>query len=87
MKITTQDRLYKYNIYIYVCIYIYIYISNTETHSPNNCCRGKVICITYYECVSEAIVIQHAMRMHHIVFSGLSGSTTFFSIISQKARF
>jgi hypothetical protein len=35
--------------------------------------------ITYSECVSVALVIQHAL--YYIVISGLSGSTVFFHII------
>jgi len=32
----------------------------------------------YCECVFVALVIQHAMRMRHIVVCGLSGYTMFF---------
>jgi hypothetical protein len=43
--------------------------------------------ITYSECVSVALVIQYAKRMHHIAIYGLSGSTMFFHIITKTARF
>jgi hypothetical protein len=43
--------------------------------------------ITYSECVSVALGIQHAMRMHRIVIYGLLGSTKFFRILSHKAPF
>ena len=51
---------------------------NNEGRSRNHCCSGKAITITYSECVSVALVIQHEMRMRHI---GLSGSTIFFPLI------
>jgi len=43
--------------------------------------------ITYSESVFVALGIQHAMRMRYIVVSGMPGSTIFFHIISQRARF
>ena len=43
--------------------------------------------ITYCECVFVALVIQHAMRMSHIVICGLSGCIIFFHFISQRHHF
>jgi len=54
------------------------YIRNAEARSRNRCCRPKAINITYSAGVSVALVIQHAMRMRHIVTCGLSSSTIFF---------
>jgi hypothetical protein len=55
--------------------------------SCNHCCNRKPICITYCECVFVALGIQQAMRMRHIVFCGMPGSTIFFHIILQTTRF
>jgi len=62
---------------------IYLY-RNTEERSCNHYCSGKAINITYCECVSVSVVlvIQHAMRMRHIVLCALPASTLFFHIIS-----
>jgi hypothetical protein len=42
---------------------------------------------TQRENVFVAIVIQHAVRMSHIVFCGLSGCIIFFHFISQRHHF
>ena len=56
--------------------------NNSEVPSCNKGCSGKVISIADTECVAVALLIQHAMRMHHTVIRGLSGSTNFSHIIS-----
>jgi len=47
----------------------------------NHCCSEKAIGITYSECASLALGIQHAMRMRHVVNCRLYGCTIFFDII------
>jgi len=54
---------------------------NIEARSRNQCRRGKAIIIIYYECVSVALVIQHAKRMRHVMY-GFPGSDIFFHITS-----
>jgi hypothetical protein len=46
-----------------------IYKRNIEVRLWNQCCRGKAKIVTHSECVSVALVIQHAMRMRRIVLS------------------
>jgi len=60
-----------------------MYICNIQAHSGNYHYLGKATSVTYSKCVSAALVIQHTIRAHHIVICGLSGSTTFFYIISR----
>ena len=50
---------------------------NIEERSCNHCCCRKVINITYPDGASAVLSIQHAMRMRHVVISGLSDSTIF----------
>ena len=57
------------------------YKRNIEARSFNNFCSGKVISIIYSVFVCVALVIQHVMRLHHIVICGLLRSTIFFHII------
>ena len=62
--------------------------SNIEVRSCNHCYRGKAITITYSECESVALVIQHAKRMRRIILSsGLTGLTYFPPPISQTTQF
>jgi hypothetical protein len=49
--------------------------NNTEECSYNQCCGGKATIIANNEHVSVALVIQHAMHMHHIVICGLPYSS------------
>ena len=53
-----------------------------KARSGKHCFSGKAMSITYSECVSVALCIQHDMRMRHIANCGLSLSTTFFHMIS-----
>jgi hypothetical protein len=48
-----------------------MYKHDIEARSHNNCCRAKAIGITSSECVSLAVGIQHAKRMHPIILSSV----------------
>jgi hypothetical protein len=62
----------------------YTYKRNTEARSRNYCCIGKAVIIAYSKSVSVALVIQHAMRIRHIVICGPSGTAVFFHFISKN---
>jgi hypothetical protein len=53
---------------------------NIEARSRHQRRRGKAIIITYYECVSVALVIQHGKCMRHVIY-GFPGSARFFHIV------
>jgi len=57
---------------------------NVEASSLNVCCRGQAINITYSECVSLALVIQHAKGMHRTMSFVVSLAAPYFSILSHK---
>jgi hypothetical protein len=58
-----------------------------ETRSCNHCCSWKARNITYCECLFIAFVIEHEMRIRHIVICGLPRSEIFIHIISIKHDF
>jgi hypothetical protein len=50
-------------------------------------CLGKEKCITYSECVSVALGIQHAMHKRLIFVCGLSGSTMLATLFHKRQDF
>ena len=55
---------------------------NIEARPCNHCCGGKPRSITYSECLSVALGIQHATRIRHIVTYGLPRCTVNSQFIS-----
>jgi hypothetical protein len=48
------------------------YKRNIEAHARSLCCHRKAVNITCFECVSVALVIQHAMRMRRSILSSVA---------------
>jgi hypothetical protein len=63
---------------MYVCC-------NIDVLSCNQCCRGKAISITYSECVSVALIMEHAICMGHIILSSVVHlAPPYFSTLPHK---
>jgi hypothetical protein len=61
------------------------YKRNIEARSRNHCCSGKAVSIKYSECVSVALVIQHAKRMRCIILSSVAClALPYFSTLPHK---
>ena len=62
---------------------------NIQSRSRNNCCSSKAISIICSECVSVALVIQHAKRMMLIILSPVACPTVGFSteLLNTKCVF
>ena len=55
--------------------------------SHNHCCCARAISIIYYDCVSVALVIQHAKRMRCSILSSVAFlAVTYFSTLSHKRQ-
>jgi hypothetical protein len=62
-----------------------MYKRNIETRSCNYCCLGEAISVTYSECVSVALVIQHTKSMRRIILSSVAClALLYFSTLAHK---
>jgi hypothetical protein len=53
--------------------------------SCKHCCRVKAISVTYSECVSVALVTQHAMPVNRIIFVSVASlAVPYVSTLSHK---
>ena len=60
---------------------------DNEARSCSHFCNGKAVSIKYSECVSIALVIQHAVRMPNIILSSVPcAALPYFSALFHKRR-
>jgi hypothetical protein len=58
---------------------------NIGARSRSHCCRGKSITVTHFECVSLAVVMQHAKRMR-LLSSVARPNLQYFFTLSHKGH-
>ena len=64
---------------------VWVHKRNIEARSSNHCCRGKAICVTYSECLSVALFIQHVKHMRRIILLSVAClAVPYFSTLSHK---
>jgi hypothetical protein len=46
-----------------------VLIIKIEARSPDHCCQWKTVSLTFFECMSVALLIRHAKRMRRVMLS------------------
>jgi hypothetical protein len=59
---------------------------NNVALSRNRCYRAKTVSITYSECVSVVLIVQHENRMRRAILSSVAGPTVPYFPTFSKTR-
>ena len=54
--------------------------------SPDHCCHGKAVSLTYSECMSVPLLIRHAMRMRRVLLLPVDCLTLLYFATSYHKR-
>ena len=61
------------------------YKRKNEARSPNHCCLGKAVSITYSQCMSVALLNKRTKRMRRIILPSVAcQALPYDSALSQK---
>jgi len=55
----------------------YAYKRNSEVRSCDHCCRGKAIRVTYFVCVSVALVTQRTKHRRRVILPSVASPATY----------
>jgi predicted nucleic acid binding AN1-type Zn finger protein len=72
MVLSVEERTFLVHRDFLITLYVR---SNIEARSSKHCRLGRAISITYSECVSAALVIQHEKRMSSIILPSVASRT------------